>query len=92
MKVSCYNYVDDAVLGYHEHRGEGSITGDIIMLGRKNIVIRTGEGLLETSFWKSSAIHGNYVVISCGTVLLTGSVVGKNTMICQFVSLAVLCP
>lgn len=70
--------MDDAVLGYHEHRGEGSITGDIIMLGRKNIVIRTGEGSLEASSWKSSAIHGNCVVISCGTILPTGSVVWKE--------------
>ena len=53
VKASGYNYVDDSILGYHGHRGEGSITGDIIMLGRKNIVIRTDEDMLETSFWKA---------------------------------------
>ena len=75
-----YNYVGDSVLGYHAHMGAGSITSNI-KSDRKNIVIRTDEGPLETGLRKIGAILGDYVEIGCGTVLNPGSIVGKNTMI-----------
>ena len=75
-----YNYVGDSILGYHAHMGAGSITSNI-KSDRKNIVIRTDEGPLETGLRKIGAILGDYVEVGCGTVLNPGSIVGKNTMI-----------
>ena len=75
-----YNYVGDSILGYHAHMGAGSITSNI-KSDRKNIVIRTDDGAIETGLRKIGAILGDYVEIGCGTVLNPGSVVGKNTMI-----------
>lgn len=75
-----YNYVGDSILGYHAHMGAGSITSNI-KSDRKNIVIRTDDGAIETGLRKIGAILGDYVEIGCGTVLNPGAVVGKNTMI-----------
>lgn len=75
-----YNYVGDSILGYHAHMGAGSITSNI-KSDRKNIVIRTDDGAIETGLRKIGAILGDYVEVGCGTVLNPGSVVGKNTMI-----------
>ena len=75
-----YNYVGDSILGYHAHMGAGSITSNI-KSDRKNIVIRTDDGAIETGLRKIGAILGDYVDIGCGTVLNPGSIVGKNTMI-----------
>jgi len=75
-----YNYVGDSILGYHAHMGAGSITSNI-KSDRKNIVIRTDDGAIETGLRKIGAILGDYVEIGCGTVLNPGSIVGKNTMI-----------
>jgi len=60
--------------------GAGSITSNI-KSDRKNIVIRTDDGAIETGLRKIGAILGDYVEVGCGTVLNPGSVVGKNTMI-----------
>ena len=60
--------------------GAGSITSNI-KSDRKNIVIRTDDGAIETGLRKIGAILGDYVEIGCGTVLNPGSIVGKNTMI-----------
>ena len=75
-----YNYVGDSILGYRAHMGAGSITSNI-KSDRKNIVIRTDDGAIETGLRKIGAILGDYVEIGCGTVLNPGSIVGKNTMI-----------
>lgn len=75
-----YNYVGDSILGYHAHMGAGSITSNI-KSDRKNIVIRTDDGAIETGLRKIGAILGDYVEVGCGTVLNPGSVIGKNTMI-----------
>lgn len=75
-----YNYVGDSILGYHAHMGAGSITSNI-KSDRKNIVIRTDDGAIETGLRKIGAVLGDYVEVGCGTVLNPGSVVGKNTMI-----------
>lgn len=75
-----YNYVGDSILGYHAHMGAGSITSNI-KSDRKNIVIRTDDGAIETGLRKIGAILGDYVEVGCGTVLNPGSIVGKNTMI-----------
>lgn len=42
-----YNYIGDSILGYHVHMGAGSITSDI-KSDRKNTVIRTDDGAIET--------------------------------------------
>ena len=75
-----YNYVGDSILGYHAHMGAGSITSNI-KSDRKNIVIRTDDGAIETGLRTIGALLGDYVEIGCGTVLNPGSIVGKNTMI-----------
>ena len=73
-----YNYVGDAVLGFHAHMGAGSITSNI-KSDRKNIVVKGKEESIETGMRKIGAILGDYCEIGCGTVLNPGSVVGRHT-------------
>ncbi len=86
-----YNYVGDSILGYHAHMGAGSITSNI-KSDRKNIVIRTDEGKIETGLRKIGAILGDYVEVGCGTVLNPGSIVGAHTTIYPLTSVRGLIP
>ena len=75
-----YNYVGDSILGFHAHMGAGSITSNI-KADRKNIVIHSEEGKIETGRRKIGAILGDYVEVGCNAVLNPGTVVGKYAMI-----------
>ena len=75
-----YNYVGDSILGFHAHMGAGSITSNI-KADRKNIRIRTSEGVIETGRRKIGAILGDYVEVGCNAVLNPGTIVGQRSMI-----------
>lgn len=73
-----YNYVGDAILGFHAHMGAGSITSNI-KSDRTNIVIKDAESQIETGMRKIGAILGDYAEIGCNSVLNPGSVIGAHT-------------
>lgn len=80
VQVPHYNYVGDSILGYKAHMGAGSITSNV-KSDKKQVVVKTAEGNLETGLKKFGAMLGDEVEVGCGTVLNPGSVVGKRTNI-----------
>ncbi len=80
VQVPHYNYVGDAILGFHAHMGAGSITSNV-KADNKNVVIKNEGELLETGRRKVGAMLGDYADIGCGSVLNPGVVIGRHTNI-----------
>ncbi|WP_434309195.1 UDP-N-acetylglucosamine pyrophosphorylase [Hominifimenecus sp. rT4P-3] len=80
VQVPHYNYVGDAILGYHAHMGAGSITSNI-KADKKNVVIR-GEGEeIATGLRKMGAVLGDWADIGCNSVLNPGVIVGRGSRV-----------
>ena len=79
-EVPHYNYVGDAILGFHAHMGAGSITSNI-RSDRKNIIIHGNDRDYETGRRKIGAIIGDYAEIGCNAVLNPGSIIGPHAMV-----------
>ena len=77
-QVPHYNYVGDAILGFHAHMGAGSITSNV-KADNKNVVIKNEGELIETGRRKVGAMLGDYADIGCGSVLNPGVVIGRHT-------------
>ena len=77
-QVPHFNYVGDAILGYHAHMGAGSIISNLKSDGR-DVTIKDGEILVETHLRKFGAIIGDNCEIGCNSVLNPGTVIGKNS-------------
>ena len=80
VQVPHYNYVGDSILGYKSHMGAGSITSNV-KSDKKLVIVKNGEEKIETGLKKFGAMIGDYVEVGCGSVLNSGSVIGKNTNI-----------
>lgn len=78
VQVPHYNYVGDAILGFHAHMGAGSITSNV-KADNKNVVVKNEGELIETGRRKIGAMLGDYADIGCGSVLNPGVVIGKHT-------------
>ena len=78
VQVPHYNYVGDAILGFHAHMGAGSITSNV-KADNKNVVIKNQGELIETGRRKVGAMLGDYADIGCGSVLNPGVVIGRHT-------------
>ena len=78
VQVPHYNYVGDAILGFHAHMGAGSITSNV-KADNKNVVIKNEGELIETGRRKVGAMLGDYADIGCGSVLNPGVVIGRHT-------------
>lgn len=78
VQVPHYNYVGDAILGFHAHMGAGSITSNV-KADNKNVVIKNEGELIETGRRKVGAMLGDYADIGCGSVLNPGVVIGRKT-------------
>ena len=78
VQVPHYNYVGDAILGFHAHMGAGSITSNV-KADNKNVVVKNEGELLETGRRKVGAMLGDYADIGCGSVLNPGVVIGRHT-------------
>lgn len=75
-----YNYVGDSILGYKSHMGAGSITSNV-KSDKTNVVIKSGDEILETGIKKIGAMLGDCVEVGCNSVLNPGTIIGKNTNI-----------
>lgn len=78
VQVPHYNYVGDSVLGYKSHLGAGSITSNV-KSDKTNVVLKSGNGKIETGRKKVGAMVGDYVEVGCGSVLNPGTVIGRNS-------------
>ena len=80
VNVPHYNYVGDSILGYKSHLGAGTILsnfksdGSLISIEYKNIKEKT---MLR----KIGSLLGDNVEIGCNSVLLPGTIIGKNTTV-----------
>ena len=79
-EVPHYNYVGDAILGFHAHMGAGSITSNI-RSDRKNIIVHGHERSYETGRRKIGALIGDWAEIGCNAVLNPGTIVGQKSMV-----------
>ena len=75
-----YNYIGDSILGYKAHTGAGVIASNL-KSDKKNIVVHTPEGDVETGLRKFGAVLGDYADIGCGSVLNPGSVVARKSRV-----------
>lgn len=80
VQVPHYNYVGDAVLGYKSHMGAGSICSNV-KSDKQLVVVKDGEGKIETGLKKFGAMLGDHVEVGCGSVLNPGTVIGRNSNI-----------
>lgn len=80
VQVPHYNYVGDSILGYRSHMGAGSITSNV-KSDKTLVVVKDGNGSIETGLKKFGAMLGDYVEVGCNSVLNPGTVVGRNTNI-----------
>ena len=78
VQVPHYNYVGDSVLGFKSHMGAGSITSNV-KSDKTLVVIKSGEGKIETGLKKMGAILGDCVEVGCGSILNPGSIIGANS-------------
>lgn len=80
VQVPHYNYVGDAILGFHSHMGAGSITSNV-KSDKTLVVVKSKEGQIETGLKKFGAMVGDYVEVGCNSVLNPGTVIGRHTNI-----------
>ena len=80
VQVPHYNYVGDSILGYRAHMGAGSITSNV-KSDKTLVVVKSGEGNIETGRKKFGAMLGDNVEVGCNSVLNPGSVIGRETNI-----------
>lgn len=75
-----YNYIGDAILGYHAHTGAGVILSNI-KSDRKNVIIKDGNQVYETNLRKISGLLGDYVEVGCNSVICPGTIIYPHTNI-----------
>jgi len=80
VETAHFNYVGDSILGNKAHLGAGVILANI-RLDRKNITIKTTEGILETGRRKIGGILGDKVEVSCNSVIQPGTMIGRGSYV-----------
>ena len=80
VQVPHYNYVGDSILGFHSHRGAGSITSNV--KSDKTLVhVKGADFDIATGMKKFGAMLGDYVEVGCNSVLNPGTVIGSHSNI-----------
>jgi NDP-sugar pyrophosphorylase family protein len=78
--VAHLNYVGDSVIGNNVNISGGTIVANF-RLDKKNIVIKTPEGEIDTKLQKFGAAIGDNSMIGVNSVLNPGTLLGKNTKV-----------
>ena len=78
VQVPHYNYVGDAILGFHAHMGAASLTSNV-KSDKKLVVINNEGDRIETGRKKVGAILGDRVEVGCGSVLNPGTIIGHDS-------------
>jgi len=79
-QIPHFNYVGDAILGFHAHMGAGSIVSNLKADGR-DIIIKDGKKIVETHLRKFGAMIGDNAEIGCNSVMNPGTIIGRNSNI-----------
>ncbi len=80
VQVPHYNYVGDAILGYHAHLGAGAVTSNV-KADNKNVVIHNEGEDLPTDRRKVGAFMGDFADVGCNSVLNPGTVIGRRASV-----------
>ncbi len=80
VQLPHYNYVGDSILGYRSHLGAGAIISNF-KLDHKNVNITSDGEKINTELRKFGAILGDYSEVGCNSVILPGTIIGKNCLI-----------
>ena len=75
-----FNYVGDAVLGYRAHLGAGAVTSNV-KSDKTPVVVQNGKERIETGRRKLGAMVGDWVEVSCNSVLNPGTVIGRESRV-----------
>ena len=79
-QVPHFNYVGDAVIGYHGHMGAGSVTSNV-KSDKSHVTVRMGEDVIDTGRKKFGAAIGDFAEIGCNAVLNPGTIVGRGSTV-----------
>lgn len=80
MQIPHFNYVGDSVLGHRVHLGAGAILSNF-RFDAKEIIIRNGKTKYLSKRNKLGAIIGDQTEIGANSVILPGSLIGRNVQI-----------
>ena len=78
--VPHYNHIGNSLLGYKVHLGAGSIISNI-KSDQSVVKLTINKEIYYPISKKIGSLIGDYVEIGCNSVLLPGSVIGKNTTV-----------
>ena len=78
VQVPHYNCVGDSVLGYKSHMGAGSLTSNV-KSDKTLVIVKSGEGNIETGLKKFGAMLGDFVEVGCNSVLNPGTVIDSHS-------------
>lgn len=80
VQVAHFNYVGDSVLGSRAHLSAGAILSNL-RFDQQPVKIRVSDEKIETGLRKFGAILGKGSQVGCNSVLLPGSILGKNSIV-----------
>ncbi len=85
--VAHLGYVGDSIIGDHVNISGGAIIANY-RLDKKNIKIKTLNGVIETGLKKFGAIIGDDSVIGVNAVINPGTMIGKNSLVYPLTSVS----
>ncbi|MDR2812251.1 MAG: UDP-N-acetylglucosamine diphosphorylase [Puniceicoccales bacterium] len=80
VQIAHFNYVGDSILGSHSHLAAGAILSNL-RFDQQPIRIKIGSEKISTGLKKLGTILGEYAQVGCNSVLLPGTLVGKNSIV-----------
>jgi NDP-sugar pyrophosphorylase family protein len=80
VQMAHFNYVGDSILGPHVHLAAGVILSNL-RFDRQSITVKMGNEKIPTELEKLGAILGECAQVGCNSVLLPGTLIGKNSIV-----------
>jgi NDP-sugar pyrophosphorylase family protein len=80
VQIAHFNYVGDSILGSRAHLSAGALLSNL-RFDEQPVSINTGEKKIATGLRKFGAILGERVQVGCNSVILPGTLIGKNSII-----------
>jgi NDP-sugar pyrophosphorylase family protein len=80
VQMAHFNYIGDSILGSHVHLAAGAILSNL-RFDQQPVAIKIENEKIPTKLKKLGAILGEYAQVGCNSVLLPGTLMGKNSII-----------
>jgi NDP-sugar pyrophosphorylase family protein len=78
-EIPHFAYVGDSLLGWKAHLGAGVKVSNL-RIDRKNILVKSGEQIIETGLRKFGCLLGDQAEVGCNSVLNPGTIIGPRTL------------